>query len=113
MNTDWRREPTPAGYMVTGVGRDRTGQHALSAMAGPEFTGVGAVYAPLRVLPLGAQLLALAVLISIGMAGCSIAWVDQQDYQPSINVCRSANAGVPAEQPGSCVPHDKASGANR
>ncbi|WP_280410097.1 hypothetical protein [Nocardia brasiliensis] len=73
-------------------------------MAGPEFTGVGAVYAPLGVLPAGLRLAALAAMLLIAMAGCAAAWVDYQDYTPSPNICRSANSGVPPERPGSCVP---------
>lgn len=65
------------------------GHHALQSMAGPEFTGTAAVFAPVRALPVGLQLVVWAVLILIGMAGCTAAWIDQQDYQPSPQVCRA------------------------
>ncbi|MFF2086993.1 hypothetical protein ACFVVM_24735 [Nocardia sp. NPDC058176] len=58
-------------------------------MGGPEFAGVGAVYAPLNHLPAGLRLLALAVLVVVGMVGCSVAWVDQQSYVESPNICRA------------------------
>lgn len=79
------------------------GHYTFQSMAGPEFTGVGAVFAPVRALPVGPQLIAWAALILIGMGGCTAAWVDYQDYQPSPNICRPADAGVPAEPAGSCV----------
>jgi hypothetical protein len=65
------------------------GHQAFQSMAGAEFTGTGAVFAPVRALPIGLQLVVWAVLILIGMGGCTIAWVDQQSYQPSPNVCRA------------------------
>lgn len=37
--------------------------------------------------PVQAALLVAALLV--GMAGCSIAWVDQQSYVPSPNICRA------------------------
>ncbi|WP_194819309.1 hypothetical protein [Nocardia sp. XZ_19_385] len=105
MSGQWRKDPAPQGYTVTRFDRSPgTGHHALQSMAGPEFTGVGAVYAPLGVLPLGMRLAAFALLLLVGMAGCTAAWIDYQDYTPSPNICRSATAGVPPERPGSCVP---------
>ncbi|MFI2334162.1 hypothetical protein ACH474_12270 [Nocardia rhamnosiphila] len=105
MNGQWSgREPQ--GQTVTHYDRVR-GHHAFQSMAGPEFTGTGAVFAPIRALPVGGQLIAWAVLILIGMGGCTAAWIDQQSYTPSPNVCRSAGAGVPAEPAGSCVPRDQ------
>ncbi|MGV9635499.1 hypothetical protein ACWDO0_15045 [Nocardia rhamnosiphila] len=89
------------------------GNHAFQSMAGPEFTGAGAVFAPIRALPITGQLVAWAALILIGMGGCTAAWIDQQSYEPSPNVCRSANAGVPAEPAGSCVPRDQVAGVAR
>ncbi|MBH0777272.1 hypothetical protein [Nocardia bovistercoris] len=84
----WRQEP-PAGHGYSVSGLDRgLGHHTSSAMAGPEFTRISAVYAPLSVLPLVPQLVVLAVLVLVGMGGCAIAWVDQQDYVPSPNICR-------------------------
>lgn len=83
------------------------GHHAFQSMAGPEFTGTGAVFAPVRALPVGGQLIAWAVLLLIGMGGCTAAWIDQQSYVPSPDICRSATAGVPAEPAGSCVPREQ------
>ncbi|MGV9616281.1 hypothetical protein [Nocardia xishanensis] len=101
------------GYLVAPHERDSIGRHTLTSLSGPEFTGAGAVFAPLRMLPPGGQLLALAVLIAVGMAGCTAAWVDYQDYQPSPNVCRATAAGVPAERPGSCIPREQLTGVPR
>jgi len=42
-----------------------------------------------RALPPKVQLALLALAVLAGMAGCSAAWVDQQDYQPSPQVCRA------------------------
>ncbi|WP_328435512.1 hypothetical protein [Nocardia puris] len=83
------------------------GHHTLDSLAGPEFTSPWAVYAPLRALPLGVQAVVMGLLLAVAMVGCSVAWVDYQDYVPSPNVCRSADAGVPAERPGSCVPREQ------
>jgi hypothetical protein len=82
-------------------------------MAGPEFTGVGAVFAPLGLLPPMVRLGAVAVLLLIGMAGCTAAMVDYQHYTPSPNICRSVNSGVPVERPGSCVPASEAGVSGR
>lgn len=104
-----RREPLPerlpAGYAVTRVDR-HVGHHTLDSLAGPEFTSPWSVYAPLKALPLTAQAAVLGLLLAVSMVGCSIAWVDYQDYTPSPNVCRSADSGVPAERPGSCIPRE-------
>ncbi|MGN2640522.1 hypothetical protein ACTD5D_31010 [Nocardia takedensis] len=89
------------------------GHSTLASMAGPEFAGVGAVYAPLNALPVTPRLVVLAVLVLVGMGGCSAAWIDQQHYVPSPDICRAADAGVPAETPGSCVPADQVSGVAR
>ncbi|WP_459549898.1 hypothetical protein [Nocardia sp. X0981] len=78
----------PQGYAPTHYERVR-GHHAFQSMAGPEFTGTGAVFAPIRALPVGGQLMAWAVLILVGMGGCTAAWIDQQDYVPSPNICRA------------------------
>jgi hypothetical protein len=102
----------PSGYAVTHYERVR-GDHAFQSMAGPEFTGTGAVFAPIRALPVGAQLVVWAALILIGMGGCTAAWIDQQSYVPSPNVCRAADAGVPAEPAGSCVPREQVQGVGR
>lgn len=40
-------------------------------------------------LPPMVQLVLLAGASLLGMAGCSAAWVDQQDYRPSPQVCRT------------------------
>ncbi|MGW4365433.1 hypothetical protein ACWEKT_07285 [Nocardia takedensis] len=107
----WRQEPpTQHGYAVAQFDRGRgVGHSALSSMAGPEFSGVGTVYAPLNALPVTPRLIVLAVLVVVGMGGCTAAWIDQQDYVPSPNICRAVDAGVPAEKPGTCVPADQVS----
>lgn len=87
------------------------GHHALQSMAGPEFTGTAAVFAPVRALPVGLQLVVWAVLILIGMAGCTAAWIDQQDYRPSPNVCRADQVAVAAQV--GCVPPQQVPGIPR
>ncbi|MFC9433996.1 hypothetical protein [Nocardia sp. NPDC057030] len=82
-------------------------------MAGPEFTGVGTVYAPLGLLPPMLRLAAVGLLLLIAIGGCTAAWVDYKQYTPSPNICRSANAGVPVERPGSCVPASQVPGVAR
>ncbi|QBS40406.1 hypothetical protein DMB37_10030 [Nocardia sp. CS682] len=82
-------------------------------MAGPEFTGVGAVYAPLGLLPPVLRLAAFGLLLLIAMGGCTAAWVDYKQYTPTPSICRSANAGVPVERPGSCVPATQVPGVAR
>ncbi|TDP38748.1 hypothetical protein [Nocardia ignorata] len=69
--------------------RDQVGRHALNSMGGAEFTGVGTVFAPLNQLPAELRLLALMVLVFVGMVGCSVAWIDQQSYVESPNICRA------------------------
>ncbi len=69
--------------------RDQVGRSAFQSMGGAEFTGVGAVYAPLNYLPAGLRLIALVVLVVVGMVGCSVAWIDQQSYVESPNICRA------------------------
>ncbi|MFI5716071.1 hypothetical protein [Nocardia sp. NPDC051750] len=101
-----------SGREVTHYDRVR-GHHAFQSMAGPEFTGTGAVFAPIRALPVGGQLIAWAALILIGMGGCTAAWIDQQSYVPSPDICRAANAGVPPEPAGSCVPREQVQGVAR
>lgn len=39
-------------------------------------------------LPPMARLVLIGVALLVGMAGCTVAWVDQQDYQPAPNICR-------------------------
>ncbi|WP_406272503.1 hypothetical protein OH799_32895 [Nocardia sp. NBC_00881] len=82
-------------------------------MAGPEFTGTGAVFAPLGMLPPTVRLVAFGLLLLVGMSGCTAAWIDQQDYTPSPNICRPVSAGVPVERPGSCVPREQLPGVAR
>lgn len=65
------------------------GRSALGSMSRPEFVGVGAVYRPLGYLPPALRLLVLAVLVVVGMVGCSVAWIDQQSYVESPNICRA------------------------
>ncbi|WP_433629096.1 hypothetical protein [Nocardia sp. CA-120079] len=110
MSAPWQPGPTPQGYTVTYFDRGRGAQSPLHSMAGPEFTGVGAVYSPLGLLPPTVRLAAFAVILLIGMAGCTAAMVDYQHYTPSPNICRSVNSGVPPEKPGSCVPAGEVSG---
>lgn len=38
-------------------------------------------------LPPKARAWLLIVAVLVGMAGCSVAWVDQQSYRPSQNIC--------------------------
>ncbi|MBW0270071.1 hypothetical protein ATM97_02910 [Nocardia sp. MH4] len=40
-------------------------------------------------LPQPVQAVLLLVALLVGMVGCSIAWVDQQSYVPSPNICRA------------------------
>lgn len=68
--------------------RNEVGRSALGSMTRPEFMGVGAVYAPLNYLPIALRLVVLAGLLVVAMYGCSVAWVDQQEYQPSLNICQ-------------------------
>ncbi|MFE6920368.1 hypothetical protein ACFVAV_04905 [Nocardia sp. NPDC057663] len=67
--------------------RDQVGRSALRSMGGPEFTSVSTVFAPLSYLPAGLRLIALVVLVFVGMVGCSVAWIDQQSYVESPNIC--------------------------
>ena len=109
MSAQFRPEP-PAhhSYTVTGYDRGRgVGHSALTSMTGPEFTSVGAVYAPLNALPVAPRLIVLAVLVVIGMGGCTAAWVDYKHDTPSVDVCRSVTSGVPPEPVGSCIPREQ------
>ncbi|MEU1546809.1 hypothetical protein [Nocardia sp. NPDC005745] len=106
MSTQWRSDPPVQGYTVTHFDR-RGGHNPLHSMAGPEFTGTSAVFAPLGVLPPLVQVAALGVLLLVGMGGCTAAWIDHQDYVPSPNICRPLDAGVPPEPAGSCVPRSQ------
>ncbi|MEV0436933.1 hypothetical protein [Nocardia sp. NPDC050413] len=69
--------------------RNEVGRSALGSMSRPEFAGVGAVYAPVNHLPPALRLFVLAAAVLIGMVGCSVAWVDQQSYVESPNICRA------------------------
>ncbi|MEV6221932.1 hypothetical protein AB0M13_09805 [Nocardia fluminea] len=69
--------------------RNQIGRSALGSMSRPEFAGIGAVYAPVNHLPPALRLVVLAVCVLIGMVGCSVAWVDQQSYVESPNICRA------------------------
>ncbi|WP_040698942.1 hypothetical protein [Nocardia vinacea] len=104
MTAPWRLDPASQVYTVTHFDRGRGAHSPLHSMAGPEFTGLGAVYSPLGLLPPTVRIAAFAVILLIGMAGCTAAMVDYQHYTPSPNICRSANSGVTPEKPGSCVP---------
>lgn len=55
-----------------------------------------------RALPAPVQLALLAVGLLLGMVGCSAAWIDQQSYTPSPNMCRHEQASRAAEL--GCVP---------
>ncbi len=81
-------------------------------MAGPEFMGTGQVFAPLGMLPPALRLGAIAVLLLIGIGGCTAAWIDHQGTQPSPNICRPVDSGIPPERPGTCIPAAEA-GAGR
>ncbi|MEU7633847.1 hypothetical protein AB0C34_28365 [Nocardia sp. NPDC049220] len=107
MTASWRQEPVPRGYEVMHFDRGRGGHNPLHSMAGPEFTGTSAVFAPLGLLPPMVRVAVLGVLLLVGMGGCTAAWVDYQDYTPSPNICRPVNSGIPAERPGSCVPRSQ------
>ncbi|KIA60559.1 hypothetical protein [Nocardia vulneris] len=111
MNGDWR-DASPQQVHTVYVDRGRA-HTPLHSMAGPEFTGAGAVYAPLGLLPPALRLAAFAVLLLVAMGACTAAWVDYKQYTPSPNVCRSVNAGVPQEKPGSCVPASQLPGVTR
>lgn len=39
-------------------------------------------------LPTQVQLALLGVGVLIGLASCGVAWIDQQSYTPSPNICR-------------------------
>ncbi|GAB2453885.1 hypothetical protein [Nocardia tengchongensis] len=54
----------------------------------------------LSLLPLGVRLVFLAGALLVAMAGCTAAWIDQQSYVPSPNVCRADEVGYRAD----CVP---------
>lgn len=82
--------------------RNEVGRSALGSMTRPEFMGVGAVYRPLGYLPPALRLLVLAGLVVVGMYGCSVAWVDQQHYQPALNICRTTDDGVRVAQVEPC-----------
>lgn len=103
MTQDWRNQNAPQNVVVTHVQRDQAGHHALTSMTGPEFTGVGAIFAPLALLPVGLRVVVLAGLVLIGMAGCTAAWIDYQDYVPVPNVCRPDQYAA-AQQLGCVVP---------
>lgn len=47
--------------------------------------GLGTMF---RALPAQVQLALLVFGLLAGMVGCSAAWIDQQSYTPSPNVCR-------------------------
>ena len=38
-------------------------------------------------LPDTGKAVVLVVALLLGMVGCSVAWIDQQSYQPSQNIC--------------------------
>ncbi|MBF6301633.1 hypothetical protein IU459_29445 [Nocardia amamiensis] len=40
-------------------------------------------------LPLQVRVVLLALGVLVAMAGCSAAWIDQQSYVPSPNICRA------------------------
>lgn len=42
-----------------------------------------------RSLPPQVQLALLALALLLGVAACGAAWIDQQDYVPSPNICRA------------------------
>ncbi|MFC8047979.1 hypothetical protein [Nocardia sp. NPDC057353] len=61
-----------------------------------------------RALPPQVQAALLVLGLLAGMVGCSAAWIDQQDYVPSPNICRADEVArtdcqhvrrVPVQQP--------------
>ncbi|MFE3254267.1 hypothetical protein ACFXPS_05610 [Nocardia sp. NPDC059091] len=54
----------------------------------------------LSLLPLGLRLAVLTGAVLVGMAGCTGAWIQQQHYVPSPNVCRADEVGVRTD----CIP---------
>ncbi|WP_280449343.1 hypothetical protein [Nocardia brasiliensis] len=56
-----------------------------------------------RALPPQVQVAVLVVAVLAGMVGCSVAWIDQQSYIPSPNVCRRDQIAQ-AQQLGCVVP---------
>ncbi|WP_410875189.1 hypothetical protein [Nocardia sp. A7] len=82
--------------------RNAVGRSAGQSLVRPEFVGVGAVYAPVNHLPPALRLIVLAVCVLIAMVGCSIAWVDHQGKQPSLNICRTADENVRVAQVEPC-----------
>jgi hypothetical protein len=55
-----------------------------------------------RALPAPVQLSLLVFGLLMAMVGCSVAWIDQQSYTPSPNVCRHDQVQRAAEL--GCVP---------
>ncbi|WP_369027780.1 hypothetical protein [Nocardia farcinica] len=53
-------------------------------------------------LPPQVRLALVAVALLVGMAGCSAAWIDHQDYRPVPNVCRPDQEAYAAQA--RCVP---------
>ncbi len=53
-------------------------------------------------LPPQVQLALLVLGVLAGMVGCSAAWIDQQNYRPSPNVCRADQVAIAAQV--GCVP---------
>jgi hypothetical protein len=43
-------------------------------------------------LPLQVRAALLAIGVLVAIAGCSAAWIDQQSYVPSPNICRADEA---------------------
>ncbi|MFC8385847.1 hypothetical protein [Nocardia sp. NPDC057272] len=78
------------------------GRSAGQSMARPEFMGIGEVYRPLNLLPPVLRLVVLAGLVVVGMYGCTVAWVDHQGKQPSLNICRTADENVRVAQVEPC-----------
>ncbi|MFE3227643.1 hypothetical protein [Nocardia sp. NPDC059228] len=54
----------------------------------------------LSLLPVAIRLVLLAVGLLVAMVGCTAAWIDQQSYTPSPNICRADEVGRRAD----CVP---------
>lgn len=61
----------------------------LGSMSRPEFTGAGAVYAPLRYLPPAARLMAVLVLVLVSMAACATLTFTRPGPPPGEDVCRA------------------------
>ncbi|MEU6579565.1 hypothetical protein [Nocardia sp. NPDC046763] len=72
-----------------------------AAMIGPVVRTDAAVLRGLgdglSLLPVAVRLALLAVGLLFAMVGCTAAWIDQQSYTPSPNICRADEVGHRAD----------------